>query len=97
MRRIALLLFAATAAAACTAGPAPIVATYNCGGHGTVTASYTPEILSLNVAGRQYRLPRAISGSGARYTDGKTLFWDNGRTAILSVGGGRQASCTVVK
>ena len=35
--------------------------------------------------GRDLRLPHVISGSGARYSDGKTTFWNKGRSALVEV------------
>lgn len=32
-------------------------------------------------------LPRAVSGSGARYSDGTTTFWNNGNEALVEVNG----------
>lgn len=32
-------------------------------------------------------LPRAISGSGARYSDGTTTFWNNGDEALIEING----------
>ncbi|MBN1105301.1 MAG: MliC family protein [Deltaproteobacteria bacterium] len=37
--------------------------------------------------GRELILHRAISGSGARYIDGKTTFWTKGQGAFLEVDG----------
>jgi len=36
-------------------------------------------------AGRALRLPHVISGSGARYSDGKTTFRNRGRSALMEV------------
>jgi membrane-bound inhibitor of C-type lysozyme len=43
------------------------------------------EFVSVQFAGRELRLPRIISGSGARYSDGKTTFWNTGNSALLEV------------
>ena len=51
----------------------------------------------MTVDGRPRLLPRAVSASGARYTDGTTLFWDRGREALVSVAGGGQVVCTRTK
>jgi membrane-bound inhibitor of C-type lysozyme len=37
--------------------------------------------------GKELVLHRAISGSGARYIDGKTTFWTKGQGAFLEVDG----------
>jgi membrane-bound inhibitor of C-type lysozyme len=31
------------------------------------------------------RLPHVISGSGARYSDGKTTFWNRGRSVLMQI------------
>ena len=35
--------------------------------------------------GRELRLPHVISGSGARYSDGKTTFWNRGKSVLMQV------------
>jgi MFS superfamily sulfate permease-like transporter len=44
--------------------------------------------VSVNVrfAGRELRLPHVIYGSGARYSDGKTTFWNKGDSVLMEVG-----------
>jgi membrane-bound inhibitor of C-type lysozyme len=37
--------------------------------------------------GKELTLHRAISGSGARYSDGKTTFWTKGQGAFVEVDG----------
>ncbi len=37
----------------------------------------------LEYAGEVFRLPRAVSASGARYSDGHMTFWEKGGTAFL--------------
>jgi membrane-bound inhibitor of C-type lysozyme len=54
----------------------------------TVMAQFQlPEDQFVNVrfAGRELRLPHVISGSGARYSDGKTTFWNRGRSVLVEV------------
>jgi membrane-bound inhibitor of C-type lysozyme len=41
--------------------------------------------VSVRFAGSAWRLPHVISGSGARYGDGKTTFWNKGNDALLEV------------
>ena len=49
------------------------------------------------MGGRTWTLPRAVSGSGARYTDGRTLIWDKGGDARLEIEGDAADSCRVRK
>ena len=46
-----------------------------------------PEDKFVNVcfAGREMQLPHVISGSGALYSDGKTTFWNKGRSVLMEV------------
>ena len=40
------------------------------------------QFVNVRFAGRELRLPHVISGSGARYSDGKTTFWNNGDSML---------------
>ena len=62
--------------------------TFRCPDGQTVIAQFQlPEDQFVNVrfAGRELRLPHVISGSGARYSDGKTTFWNKGRSVLMQV------------
>jgi heat shock protein HslJ len=41
-------------------------------------------------------LPRVVSASGARYSDGRTTYWSKGSEATLETAGARPRVCTVV-
>jgi membrane-bound inhibitor of C-type lysozyme len=61
---------------------------FRCPDGQTVMAQFhLPEDQFVNVrfAGRELRLPHVISGSGARYSDGKTTFWNRGKTVLMQV------------
>lgn len=61
---------------------------FRCPDGQTVMAQFQlPEDQFVNVrfAGRELRLPHVISGSGARYSDGKTTFWNRGRSVLVEV------------
>ena len=60
---------------------------FQCPDGRTVLARFEPkdEFVSVQFEGRDLRLPHVISGSGARYSDGKTTFWNVGRSALLEV------------
>jgi membrane-bound inhibitor of C-type lysozyme len=61
---------------------------FRCPDGQTVMAQFhLPEDQFVNVrfAGREMRLPHVISGSGARYSDGKTTFWNRGKSVLMQV------------
>ena len=61
---------------------------FRCPDGQTVMAQFQlPEDQFVNVrfAGRELRLPHVISGSGARYSDGKTTFWNRGKSVLMQV------------
>ena len=43
------------------------------------------QFVNVRFAGRELRLPHVISGSGARYSDGKTTFWNKGKSVLVEV------------
>lgn len=102
--RLAASLVPLALAAACAEDGRPgtsaregIHARYDCRDNGGVAVDYTPETATVTVGGRTYALPRAVSGSGARYTDGRTLIWDKGGEARLEIEGGTPDSCRIGK
>jgi membrane-bound inhibitor of C-type lysozyme len=60
---------------------------FRCPDGQTVMARFEPQdqFVSVRFAGRELRLPHVISGSGARYSDGKTTFWNKGRSVLVEV------------
>jgi membrane-bound inhibitor of C-type lysozyme len=60
---------------------------FRCPDGQTVMARFEPQdqFVSVRFAGRELRLPHVISGSGARYSDGKTTFWNRGRSVLMEV------------
>jgi membrane-bound inhibitor of C-type lysozyme len=61
---------------------------FRCPDGQTVMAQFQlPEDKFVNVrfAGRELRLPHVISGSGARYSDGKTTFWNRGKSVLIEI------------
>ena len=61
--------------------------TFLCPDGQPVMAQFQPQDQFVNVrfAGRDLRLPHVISGSGARYSDGKTTLWNRGRSVFVEV------------
>jgi membrane-bound inhibitor of C-type lysozyme len=43
------------------------------------------QFVNVRFAGRQLQWPHVISGSGARYSDGKTTFWNKGRSVLVEI------------
>jgi membrane-bound inhibitor of C-type lysozyme len=60
---------------------------FRCPDGQTVMAQFQTQDQFVNVrfAGHELRLPHVISGSGARYSDGKTTFWNKGRSVLMEV------------
>ena len=100
MRSSKVIIAAALAsvAAACgkRAAPRGVPIAYHCADGTELTAAFTtqrPLEADLTLGGKEYRLPRTPSGSGARFSDGKTVFWTKGNDAKLEIEG-RAVSCT---
>lgn len=89
------IVVAAIAAACAPSAKEPVRARYDCGAAGTVRVAYFDESVRLAVGeGAARTLPRARSGSGARFTDGTVLFWDRGRKAFFEAEPGKWFECT---
>lgn len=74
--------------------PSSNTAGYQCAGIGSVTATFVGGWVRVAIGDRSILLPRKRSADGARFTDGESLFWDRGKTALIAVDGGPQRSCT---
>ena len=53
------------------------VADYSCGDRGTVTVKWTAEVAEVTAPEGSWLLPRARSGSGARYADSRREVWEH--------------------
>ena len=49
--------------------------------------------VEIMLAGRTITLPHVISGSGARYSDGSTTFWNKGNEALFEMNGVNYKGC----
>ena len=60
---------------------------FHCPDGRTVLVRFEPkdEFVNVQFEGRDLRLPKTISASGARYSDGKTTFCNKGRSALMEV------------
>ena len=74
---------------------APVTARFECNDE-LVTTTVLDDRLVLELSGRTITLPQAVSGSGARYSDGVSTFWNKGNEATLELDG-RTRSCRVVR
>jgi membrane-bound inhibitor of C-type lysozyme len=90
-----LPILALAALAACSMQPpaAPIVATFACPGLGDVVARFRDDDAVFTVAGRDIVLPRALSGSGARYQQGDTRFREHQGEATIDIGSRTYQGC----
>ena len=63
--------------------------TFRCPDGQTIQARFEPadEFVAVRLSGQDLKLPHVISGSGARYSDGKFTFWNKGKTAMVEVDG----------
>lgn len=57
------------------------------------TARFEADAAVLTFPDRELRLPQALSGSGARYSDGTTTFWIKGDEATLEIDGRTTSDC----
>ena len=56
-------------------------------------AKFLDSKVEIALAGRTLTLPQVISGSGARYSDGATTFWNKGDTALFEMNGVSYKNC----
>ena len=61
--------------------------TFLCPDGQSIQARFEPEdkFVSMRFSGQEVRLPHVISGSGARYSDGKITFWNKGNAAMIEI------------
>ncbi|MBW7850621.1 MAG: MliC family protein [Rhodospirillales bacterium] len=90
--RTTLAALLALALAGCAADPRPTAQPLTCDGGRTLAVTFDAAAdTALLAEGRERRrLPRLISGSGARYGDGRTELWIKGREATLTEDGTRR-------
>lgn len=70
-------------------------ALYRCSLNIDVAAEYAADTktVTLYVQGRTFKLPIAMSGSGARYSDGKTTIWEHQGEATFETPGASFTGC----
>jgi len=87
------------AAAAVLATPAAAAsALYRCPLNIDIAADYATDTRSvtLYVQGMTFRVPAAMSGSGARYSDGRTTIWEHQGTATFETPGASFTGCKAI-
>jgi membrane-bound inhibitor of C-type lysozyme len=96
MIRIATIGLLAAALMASSAGAA--AALYRCALNVDVVANYSPDAKSVTVyvRGQTFQLPIALSGSGAKYSNGKTTLWEHQGAALFETPGASFSGCKVM-
>ncbi|GGI20818.1 YbaY family lipoprotein [Oxalicibacterium faecigallinarum] len=61
----------------------------------SLIARFSDGVVEIALPGRTISLPQVVSASGARYTDGQTLFWNKGDTALFEMNGKKYTGCLV--
>lgn len=61
----------------------------------SMIARFSDGVVEIALPGRTIALPQVVSASGARYTDGQTLFWNKGDTAQFEMNGKQYTGCRV--
>lgn len=84
--------------APCAAGQHEVGATtqYSCSDSVTFSVAFEEDTgcAVVDAGGQSYRLGSAISGSGARYSDGATQFWEHqGEATLEGAAGGPYTEC----
>ena len=74
-------------------------ALYRCALNMNIVANYSSDAKSVTiyVQGQTLQLPIAISGSGARYSDGKTTFWEHQGQALFEAPGVSFTGCKLIR
>jgi len=94
---LALVLGAAAAAGCAGPGspaPPPIaVSDYVCDDGAALHVRWWADRLEADHGGRRWALPRAVSGSGARYADGAREVWEHQGVVRVTDGGAPPVSC----
>ncbi len=70
--------------------------TYSCDNGVTFSVAFETQTSCavVNAGGQTYRLGSAISGSGARYSDAHTMYWDHqGEATLEGAAGGPYENC----
>jgi membrane-bound inhibitor of C-type lysozyme len=83
----AILLLAAAAALLTGCGSKGTVYEYECEGGGRFRVTISEDKAVLELDDQKLELEHMLSGSGAKYSDGKTIFWTIEDEALIEVDG----------
>ncbi len=88
-RLVLATVLAYAALAACERMPVGKIHVFKCsdGVIAKVVYSETDETATVRFAGKTYKLKLVPSGSGAKYSDGKVVFWNKGTEALIQING----------
>lgn len=75
--------------------PKAAMAIFDCEEAGTVTVRFENRTAVLTHAGKTLRLERVPAASGAKYSNGTTTFWPQGREAVLNLPDEIEKTCTL--
>jgi len=75
--------------AACEERPVGKIHVFRCADGATVKVIFTEadESMTMYLDKKSYKLKHVPSGSGAKYTDGKVVFWNKGKEAFIQIDG----------
>ncbi|HEX3653336.1 MAG TPA: MliC family protein [Rhizomicrobium sp.] len=93
------VFFVMTLVIVATTAPAHAAAAlYRCPLNVDIAAGYSADAKSVTLyaQGQTFHLPIAMSGSGARYSDGKTTIWEHQGTATFETPGASFTGCKAV-
>jgi membrane-bound inhibitor of C-type lysozyme len=91
--RLCVVSIAALATQPLHAETPTAIAKFACQASKTIDASFYADKVELKLSdGRSLKVPRAMSGSGARYAnkDESLVFWSKGDTAFITEGAGKE-------
>jgi membrane-bound inhibitor of C-type lysozyme len=85
----AAVVICGIALAACEQRPVGKVHVFRCAGGTIVKAIFTEadESMTMYLDKKTYQLKHVPSASGAKYTDGKVVFWNKGKNAFIQIEG----------
>lgn len=94
MRKILSLAAFALLAACSTTQPGGPRTDWRCDGGAAFSIRFSENSAEVFAAGRVYTLPIAMSGSGARYSDGTVEYWEHqGEATLNGAQGGPYTHC----
>lgn len=89
------LIFATLALlVSCATAPSGPRADWRCDGGAAFSVRFANDAAEVFAGGQVYNLPIAVSGSGARYSNGTVEYWEHqGRATLNGAHGGPYTNC----